>query len=93
MKALEGAFNQEKALVGGFSVIVKTESETDGSFILQHYSGGINQKRKCDIFHLVLCHLIEHVEEAAQLHHTEVEVLGHRVGDLRGAPHVHQVQL
>ena len=24
MKALEGAFNQEKALVGAFSVIVKT---------------------------------------------------------------------
>ena len=29
---LEGAFNQEKALVGGFSVIVKTDCETDGSF-------------------------------------------------------------
>ena len=28
MKAIEGAFNQEKALVGAFSVIVKT----DGSF-------------------------------------------------------------
>ena len=28
MKALEGAFNQEKALVGAFSVIVKS----DGSF-------------------------------------------------------------
>ena len=28
MKALVGAFNQEKALVGAFSVIVKT----DGSF-------------------------------------------------------------
>ena len=32
MKALVGAFNQEKALVGAFSVIVKTECETDGSF-------------------------------------------------------------
>ena len=42
---------------------------------------------------LVLSHLIEHVEEAAQLHHAEVEVLGHSVEDLRGAPHVHQVQL
>ena len=32
MKALEGAFNQEKALVGAFSVIVKTGCGTDGSF-------------------------------------------------------------
>ena len=29
---LIGAFNQEKALVGAFSVIVKTGYETDGSF-------------------------------------------------------------
>ena len=29
MKALVGAFNQEKALVGAFSVIVKTGCETD----------------------------------------------------------------
>ena len=32
MKTLVGAFNQEKALVGAFSVIVKTDCETDGSF-------------------------------------------------------------
>ena len=32
MKALVGAFNQEKALVGAFSVIVKTDCGTDGSF-------------------------------------------------------------
>ena len=32
MKALVGAFNQEKALVGAFSVIVKTDYETDESF-------------------------------------------------------------
>ena len=31
MKAVVGAFNQEKALVGAFSVIVKTDRETDGS--------------------------------------------------------------
>ena len=31
MKALVGTFNQEKALVGAFSVIVKTDCETDGS--------------------------------------------------------------
>ena len=32
MKVLLGAFNQEKALLGAFSVIVKTKCETDGSF-------------------------------------------------------------
>ena len=32
MKAVVAAFNQEKALVGSFSVIVKTDCETDGSF-------------------------------------------------------------
>ena len=32
MKALEGAFNQERALVGAFSMIVKTGCETDGLF-------------------------------------------------------------
>ena len=32
MNAIVGAFNQEKALVGAFSVIVKTDYETDGSF-------------------------------------------------------------
>ena len=32
MKALVGTFNQEKALVGAFSVIVKTDCEIDGSF-------------------------------------------------------------
>ena len=31
MKALVGAFNQEKALVGAFSVIVKTDCEIDGA--------------------------------------------------------------
>ena len=31
MNALVGAFNQEKALVGAFSVIVKTSCGTDGS--------------------------------------------------------------
>merc|ERR1712079_758813 len=32
VKTLVGAFNQEKALVGAFSVIVKTGCGTDGSF-------------------------------------------------------------
>ena len=31
MKALVGAFNQEKALLGAFSVIVKTDCGTDGA--------------------------------------------------------------
>ena len=31
MKALVGAFNQEKALLGAFSVFVKTDCETDGA--------------------------------------------------------------
>ena len=31
MKALVGAFNQEKALVGAFSVILKTGCGTDGA--------------------------------------------------------------
>ena len=32
VKALVGAFNQEKALEGAFFVIVETDCETDGSF-------------------------------------------------------------
>ena len=35
VKALVGAFNQEKALVGAFPVIVKTDCEIDGA--LQHH--------------------------------------------------------
>ena len=31
VEAVLAAFNQEKALVGAFSVIVKTDCETDGS--------------------------------------------------------------
>ena len=41
VKALVGIFIQEKALVGAlvgaFSVIVKTDCETDGSSAAQHY--------------------------------------------------------
>ena len=32
VKVVVAAFNQEKALVGAFSVIVKTDCGTDGSF-------------------------------------------------------------
>ena len=38
MNAVAAAFNQEKALVGAFSVIVKTGCGTDGSF----YSTNLN---------------------------------------------------
>ena len=31
MKMLVGAFNQEKALIGAFSMIMKKDYETDGS--------------------------------------------------------------
>ena len=48
MKALVGAFNQEKALVGAFSVIVKTGYGTDGSFYstCHNYPAGAVKKRK-----------------------------------------------
>ena len=39
MKALAAAFNQEKALVGAFSVIVKTDCETDVN---------LEQSQRCD---------------------------------------------
>ena len=42
MKALVGAFNQEKALVGAFSVIVKTDCATDGSFYSTNYNYDIS---------------------------------------------------
>ena len=38
MKALVGAFNQEKALIGAFSVVVKTGCGTDGA--LHSFSPG-----------------------------------------------------
>ena len=44
MKALVGAFNQEKALVGAYSVIVKTDCETDGpaaASLLTAAAGGV----------------------------------------------------
>ena len=44
MKALVGAFIQEKALVGAFSVIVKTGCGTDGSFYSTNYNRRHNHK-------------------------------------------------
>ena len=38
VKALAGTFNQEKALVGAFSVIVETDCETDRSFHSYKYN-------------------------------------------------------
>ena len=35
VKAVEAAINQEKALIGAFSVIVKTDCETDGSSLVR----------------------------------------------------------
>ena len=35
VKAVVATFNHKKALVGAFSVIVKTDCETDGSFTAQ----------------------------------------------------------
>ena len=39
VKTLVGAFNQEKALGGAFSVILKTDCETDGSFYITSNHG------------------------------------------------------
>ena len=43
MKVLVGAFNQEKALEGAFSVIVKTDRETDGSSAALIVTGAVLQ--------------------------------------------------
>ena len=52
MKALVGAFNQEKALVGAFSVIVKTGCGTDGSFYSTNYNASlvVLPVRGCDLY-------------------------------------------
>ena len=52
MKVLVGAFNQEKALVGAFSVIVKTGCGTDGSICGTNNEGGAGGIREYpDIFY------------------------------------------
>ena len=43
MKALVGAFNQEKALVGAFSVIVKTRCGTDGALHSTSKNAGVRR--------------------------------------------------
>ena len=49
MKALVGAFNQEKALVGAFSVIVKTGCGTDGAFYSTNPVCAGGQRRAADV--------------------------------------------
>ena len=46
MKVLVGAFNQEKALVGPFSVIVKTYCETDGALVSTSYRPALTLPRQ-----------------------------------------------
>ena len=48
MKALVGAFNQEKALVGAFSVIVKIGCGTDGSICGTNIQGSTLFPRSCE---------------------------------------------
>ena len=52
MKALVGAFNQEKALVGAFSVIVKTDCETDGSFYSTTRYTRLRARRSASLSHI-----------------------------------------
>ena len=47
VKALVGAFNQEKALVGAFSVIVKTGWGTNGSFYSTNTESVAGQNNIC----------------------------------------------
>ena len=46
MKAVVAAFNQEKALVGAFSVIMETDCETDGA--LHSTSGRVEQETELE---------------------------------------------
>ena len=56
MKALVGAFNQEKALVGAFSVIVKTGCGTDGALHSTEDYNPNDQPRLClYLIHISLC--------------------------------------
>ena len=48
VKALVGAFNQEKALVGAFSVIVKTACGTDGALHSTSGERRILEQEPCD---------------------------------------------
>ena len=51
VKVLEGTFNQEKALVRAFTVIVKTICETDGSF----YSTSVQARARGGSVSGVMC--------------------------------------
>ena len=85
MKALVGAFNQEKALVGAFSVIVKTGCGTDGSFCSK-----MSSRFHCNTPHLSLLHAFL-TFGFLQL---DLDLGGHDlVGALEGQHRVGQVQL
>ena len=60
MKALVGAFNQEKALVGAFSVIVQLHRLIN----LRHYSGHRDPAKHRHVIqsvsHITLCHTVSH---------------------------------
>ena len=63
MKALVGAFNQEKALVGAFSVIVKTSCGTDGalhSTTLYDGEGGRGHMRKWRTGNITFTFCVKH---------------------------------
>ena len=47
VKALVGAFNKEKALVEAFSVMVKTDCETDGSFYITSVNASQPRHNEC----------------------------------------------
>ena len=46
MKAVVAAFNEEKALVGAFTVIVKTDCETDGALHSTNFEFGLMYLQK-----------------------------------------------
>ena len=54
MQVLVGAFNQEKALVGSFSVILKTDCEIDGS-ICGSTTFSVILKTDCEIDGSICC--------------------------------------
>ena len=60
MKALVGTFNQEKALVGAFSVIVKTDCENDESFTALDRISASHHLANCIIIITAALHPAQH---------------------------------
>ena len=69
MKALVGAFNQEKALVGAFSVIVKTGCGTDGA-LHSTLVFDISMLSHCSSWSLVRCMISDPIH--FQINHGKV---------------------